>query len=63
MRSKRSIAPSAQWIVDLDQASDAIPTVPVGAVLATERLFWQLAHEAEVSWLVRGTKALAASAA
>lgn len=59
MRSKRSVAPFAQWIVDPDHAS-ASTTVPVGAVLATEPVFLQLAHEAQISWLVRGSKALSA---
>jgi hypothetical protein len=56
MRSKRSVAPFAQWIVDPEHASST--TVPVGAVLATEPVFLQLAHEAQISWLVRGSKSL-----
>lgn len=61
MRSKRSVAPSPQWIVDPDPASAASTTVPVGAVLATEPVFWELAHEAQLMWLVRGSKVLSQS--
>ena len=58
MRAKRSIA-SAQWILDPDHASTATKTVPVGAVLATEPLFLELAHEAQVSSIARAARALA----
>jgi hypothetical protein len=51
MKAKRSIPGVPE--IDSGQTSTARPTVPVGAVLATEVVFQQLAYEAEVFSIVR----------